>query len=387
MATWLNRNWKWMALTFAVVGWIVAATSAIVQHQPIPAPVVFEQTGPPLVEPGAMGWHNDPAEVASIVAGLPIKAFQWTPAFQAVTPDHAYLWESAIKATGAQIPARNQGQVGSCTAFGGACADEYLQCVQIVSGTCACQFKTVAQEVIYGGGRVQIGGGKMRGDGSTGAWTAQWVQKYGIVPRGVYGSIDLTSYSEARCRQYGNSGCSGRSRPDRQTEPGQVHHAGPDNRRVPLGPGQRLSGHGRVERGLRQPRALRPRRPGFPEGLRDLAAPDVLHRLPAGRPPGVLLHELLGSELGERTEGRRQPSGRRLLDRRGHGRPHARRGRLVGLWRHDGLPGPEARLEHPAARPAAMGRRLHSRPGVVIQFLKLEVLCSASLLSLFSLVH
>jgi len=60
--------------------------------------------------------------------------------------------------------------------------------------------------VIYGGSRVEIGGGKIRGDGSVGAWAARFVSKYGVIARGKYGKYDLQSYDEARCREYGSRG-------------------------------------------------------------------------------------------------------------------------------------------------------------------------------------
>ena len=41
----------------------------------------------------------------------------------------------------------------------------------------------LSPEVIYGGSRVEIGGGRIRGDGSIGAWAARWVRDYGVVPR------------------------------------------------------------------------------------------------------------------------------------------------------------------------------------------------------------
>jgi len=67
-------------------------------------------------------------------------------------------------------------------------------------------FRDLVQEVIYGGSRVEVGGGRIRGDGSVGAWAAKWVKDYGVIARGIYGSRDLRVYSEARCREYGRRG-------------------------------------------------------------------------------------------------------------------------------------------------------------------------------------
>lgn len=207
---WLKANWRWLVTTImGLVGWAAAAYYAASNGQPIPPPppVIIPETPTPPPPQSPFGWYDDPAEVAAVVAQIPIKGFRDTPAFAGENlPDHIYLWEAARRVRGSHIPTRNQGQVGSCVAFGSACAVEYLECVQIASGKPEA-FKDIAQEVIYGGSRVQIGGGRISGDGSTGAWAAQWAQKYGEVARGTYGSVDLTAYNESRCRQYGRSGC------------------------------------------------------------------------------------------------------------------------------------------------------------------------------------
>src|SRR5437763_1529398 len=71
------------------------------------------------------------------------------------------------------------------------------------------EYRDLAQEVIYGGSRVEVGGGRLRGDGSVGAWAAKFVHDYGVVPRGVHGRYDLSRYDERRCREYGARGVPG----------------------------------------------------------------------------------------------------------------------------------------------------------------------------------
>jgi hypothetical protein len=161
----------------------------------------------PVAPAPAFGWVNDPAEVRAVTATLPIPSFADTDAFKAGDdgPDDVFLWDACRKATGDLLPPRNQGQVGSCVSFGTASAIEHLQCVQIASGSRE-EYRDLAQEVIYGGSRVEIGGGRIGGDGSVGAWAARFVTKYGVVARGKYGNIDLSKYDERRCRQYGDAG-------------------------------------------------------------------------------------------------------------------------------------------------------------------------------------
>jgi hypothetical protein len=68
------------------------------------------------------------------------------------------------------------------------------------------QFLELATEVVYGGSRVEVGKGVLRGDGSIGAWAATFVRDWGVLNRGVFGSIDLRQYSANRCREWGKSG-------------------------------------------------------------------------------------------------------------------------------------------------------------------------------------
>lgn len=155
---------------------------------------------------GATGWIDDPVEVQAVLEQLPIREFDDTPAYKAAQQnDHVYLWEAAYKVLARPPPAKNQGGVGSCVAFGAATAVEYLMLSQIASGGQQ-EFHELSTEVIYGGSRVQIGGGRIRGDGSTGAWGARWVNEYGNVARGIHGQHDLRTYSESLCRQYGSRG-------------------------------------------------------------------------------------------------------------------------------------------------------------------------------------
>ena len=156
----------------------------------------------------ANGWVNDPEAVDAVVSQLPYRSFADTPAhgFSEEMPDHCYLWDFAKKATGALLPPVSQGQIGSCVSFGTNRAIEYTMCVQIAQKMTE-EFHQIAQEVTYGGSRVEVGGGKLgRGDGSIGAWAAKFVKDWGVVARGTYGKYDLSKYNESTCREFGKSG-------------------------------------------------------------------------------------------------------------------------------------------------------------------------------------
>lgn len=158
------------------------------------------------------GWINDPEEVELVRMTNGIPNFGDTPAGKASLSGDGdvYLWDFAKLVTGSVLPDRNQGSVGSCVSFGTACAVEHLLLAQIVQarmdGGPAKEFKPLVQEVIYGGSRVEIGGGRISGDGSVGAWAAQFVAQWGVVPRGNIEGFDLTEYSESLCRRWGREG-------------------------------------------------------------------------------------------------------------------------------------------------------------------------------------
>jgi hypothetical protein len=154
-----------------------------------------------------MGWVRDDDAVAALLGELPEPNWMVTQAGEdtADPPDHVYLWDVARKVTGSLLRPWSQGQVGSCVSFGTARAIEYSMCCEIAAGEPE-EFRSLCQEAIYGGSRVEVGGGKLRGDGSTGSWAAEWVRKWGLIDRGVHGSYDLSEYSVDRCKKWGAAG-------------------------------------------------------------------------------------------------------------------------------------------------------------------------------------
>lgn len=166
------------------------------------------QTEIPLPPTPAFGWVRDDAAVEQVSAQLPFKVFADTPAGKnrQALPAAVYLWEIYRKVDPKGPPSKNQGQVGSCVSFGTNNAILRSMACDIVINHRAFELKDIAEEVTYAGARVEIGGGRIRGDGAVGAWAAQYAQKKGVVARGPYDAIDLSTYSESRCRQWGNSG-------------------------------------------------------------------------------------------------------------------------------------------------------------------------------------
>lgn len=171
----------------------------------------------------AMGWIDDPIEVAKVVSALP------TPFFGSVCQDvrgssettDLFDWEIEEKVLGRQLKVWNQGSVGSCVSFGWGRAVQSLMLAEIMAGEPE-QWPDaeVATEPIYAGSRVEVGGGRISGDGSVGAWAGKWVsEKGGILLRKKYGSYDLAEYSESRCRSWGRDGVPDEIEPEARLHP------------------------------------------------------------------------------------------------------------------------------------------------------------------------
>jgi len=154
------------------------------------------------------GWVDDPAKVEEIMNDLPFPVFQdvWQPIKGTGKNKKTLLYDYIRKASGGKFPKRKQ-TVGDCVAQGAAYAVDAVKSVDIILNK---EFEEwvaeTATEDIYAGSRVQIGNGRLRGDGSIGAWAARYVNEYGAVPRGKYGNIDLTTYSGSKARSWGRKG-------------------------------------------------------------------------------------------------------------------------------------------------------------------------------------
>lgn len=203
-------TWK-KALAYALVALAVYGVNAWLGTDiPTPTPPDIFKTGQIADgEPAySFGWVRDDNEVKAVASTLPFQVFADTPAGQVVAdpPDRFYQWEVWKKHDPRGPPAKNQGSVGSCVSFGTNNAIARTLVCQIVMMRANEELKDIAEEVTYAGSRVEIGGGKIRGDGSVGAWAAQFVKNYGVVSREKHGKYDLSNYDQARCRQWGQSG-------------------------------------------------------------------------------------------------------------------------------------------------------------------------------------
>jgi len=154
------------------------------------------------------GWVDDPAAVYAVMEQLPFPVFSdvWQPIKDTGKNKRILLYEFIREASDGKYPKRKQ-TIGDCVAHGAAYAVDAVKSVDIVLKK---EFEEwvdeTATEDIYGGSRVQIGGGRISGDGSIGAWAARYVNEYGALPRGKYGNVDLSTYSGGKAREWGAKG-------------------------------------------------------------------------------------------------------------------------------------------------------------------------------------
>lgn len=221
---WLAGLSGMMLATLAVVC-VIVGRGPVVVPTPAPEPVATGEDGAGVFG----GWVDDANAREAVKQSLPVGQvyFGDTPAGKAVRGDDGkdvLLTDAELEALGHWIPIRDQKDVGSCVSFGTAGTIETLFCVQMVNAKHAGQppptdFKDLCQEAIYGGSRVEVGGGRIRGDGSVTAWAGEFVRRWGVVPRGKYGSLDLTAYDTRRCREWGQKGLPDDLEPEARKSP------------------------------------------------------------------------------------------------------------------------------------------------------------------------
>ena len=210
----VSKNWR------PFVGYLaVLAVSVLVNRLwPAAGPLPIPDPPVPIWQQGAFGWHEPTeADKAAALATPGVFEFRDTEAGQADpagdADGNAFLFNIAEKGFGGPLPILNQGGIGSCVGNGFANGINYVICIQAalkrgppIDGTVV-----IPAEVVYGGSRVNANGGRapMFGDGSNGSWAAKFVSTDGICGRGVYGSDDVTKYTESNCRLLGNRGIKG----------------------------------------------------------------------------------------------------------------------------------------------------------------------------------
>lgn len=154
------------------------------------------------------GWSADAAEEAApIVAAMP--AFEITGdngevIVQANEKANVRLWDAVLAVNGGKHLQNVAQSIGDCVSRASMNASEYLICIEMTTGPPdSDEFHRIFSPYIYGISRVQIGNGKIRGDGSCGAWAAKGVIEYGVLRVDYEG---VPPYSAAIARDWGKNG-------------------------------------------------------------------------------------------------------------------------------------------------------------------------------------
>jgi hypothetical protein len=148
---------------------------------------------------GVKGWLGKAA--AKKAWGELESSSTFKPICQSVVGDsrRMMLHEVVRKVLGQDTPNYPQ-QVGDCVSFGAKNAIEYLMCTEILMQGDREKFRSIFPPYLYGTGRVQVGGGRISGDGSLGSWMAEAVVKYGTIASDEQG---VPQYSGSVARQWG----------------------------------------------------------------------------------------------------------------------------------------------------------------------------------------
>jgi len=154
------------------------------------------------------GWAG-PAEVKKaepIVRGMPDFQILGAPPGEDNHDKNVRLWEFALEVNGGKHLPNPAQQIGDCVAQGSARAINYLSCVQISQRKAfepPQEYHPAFPPYIYGISRVQIGKGRIHGDGSVGAWAAEGVRVYGVLSADVE---NVPAYSGRVAEAWGKRG-------------------------------------------------------------------------------------------------------------------------------------------------------------------------------------
>lgn len=113
-----------------------------------------------------------------------------------------FLWKLLEKAMGKRFDPYDQG-IGDCVGMGYGLGVDVLTAVQIFLHNRPERWVAQAStEAIYVLSRMEVGGGRIRGDGSHGVWAAEAIREYGVLLRQPYGEYDFTKYNSSLSRRW-----------------------------------------------------------------------------------------------------------------------------------------------------------------------------------------
>lgn len=153
------------------------------------------------------GWVDDPAAKAEFRRRIKPFFRQHASAVQGSGQGvQVVLWKFFEQVTGQKFRARDQ-DLGDCVGQASGLGVDVLTAVQIAMlGMTQKWMGPVSTEYLYAASRVEIAGGRLRGDGSNGSWVVRAMLELGTLLRGKYGNIDLTKYRPDLAKLWGAPG-------------------------------------------------------------------------------------------------------------------------------------------------------------------------------------
>lgn len=155
------------------------------------------------------GWRSNPGARAQFIQNTKAPFFkQLDHSIRGSSDGRVVMLHPFMeRATGHPTVPHKQG-IGDCVGHGYALGVDMLTGVQMFMQQRPERWVAeCATEPLYAGSRVEIGGGVLMGDGSQGAWAAEWLIKYGALLRQEYpGGHDYTVYDAKKARKMGRQG-------------------------------------------------------------------------------------------------------------------------------------------------------------------------------------
>jgi len=159
------------------------------------------------------GWIQEPATVDAVTVEMggnnalfsstPLKGYANRQIAKGQTGVFPHLAEK--KLFGRLLAAFHQRR-GTCVGQGTTRAIQDSLFYQIANRGMVSDVVELVVAYIYAGSRVQIGGGRISGDGSIGAWAAKFASLYGILARREYDRYDLSKPREDLAVNWGAPG-------------------------------------------------------------------------------------------------------------------------------------------------------------------------------------
>lgn len=151
------------------------------------------------------GWVDSPNSVEEVMKTLPRPEFDGKLIRDSGKNKTVLLYD-IVRSVAGYVPQRIQ-ERSDCVGNGWAGAVDTVKSTDIyLYGDLEEWVGETCSEDIYGGSRNQIGGGRIRGPGSVGAWAAKYVNQYGTLVRRNYGRYDLSKYDPNLVDRWENSG-------------------------------------------------------------------------------------------------------------------------------------------------------------------------------------